>query len=97
MSDVNTEKSIVVRIAKKDHKRAKAIKGKQTFVEFFSSSLDTIECLADREPLYIVGDKVFQSLPLARGEAIKRAAEANLTDWELPYIAVILGQDTGEA
>lgn len=95
IEDLKESNTVVVRIYKETHARLKAIKGDQTFVEFLNDAVDTIEMLATRSPIYIVGDKVFEKLPEARGEAIQDAARLNKHDWDLPYIAVILGQDIG--
>lgn len=90
--EINT---IVVRIHKETHARMKAIKGKQHFTDFLSAAIDTIEMLATHTPVYLVGDRVFEDLPTARGEAIQEAARGNKSSWDLPYIAVVLGQDAG--
>lgn len=95
--EAKADNTVVVRIYKPTHKRLKALKGSKTFIEFLDDAIDTIEMLATKEPVYVVGNKIFEKLPEARGEAIQIAAQGHATNWELPYIAVILGQDTGEA
>ena len=91
-SEKNTQ---VVRISKQAYAKIKKIKGKTTFVDFIDSSVDTLESLAQQDPIYIVGEQVYANLKEARGQAIQDAARANLSDWELPLIAVILGKDNG--
>lgn len=85
----------VVRISTQAYDRIKLMRGKETLINFIDNAVDTLELLTSHNPIYIVGAETYTDIKEARGKAIMEAAKARKAELELPYIAVILGQDTG--
>lgn len=95
-------KDAVVRISRNNHNRLKDLmkehaesKGKEpTLNELMENLLDSVESLKHGKMVFIVDDKAFEDLSLARGEAIVKAvSKKDVPTW--PKVAVIIGEDHG--
>lgn len=67
---------------------------KPTTNELMEQLLDSMDNVRNGKLIYIVDDKAFDDLSLARGEAIVRAVKKkDVPTW--PKVAVVIGEDHG--
>lgn len=97
-----SNKDVVMRINRKNHARLKELmketigkEGKEpTANELMEELLDTVDTIKHGKTVYIVDEKIFEDVSLARGEAIMKAVKKkDVPVW--PKVAVIVGEDHG--
>lgn len=102
MRSKNQRKDSVIRISEKNYLRVKELmdavfhaEGKKpTLNEITEKMLDALDQVSNGEVVYLAGDKFFDDLADARGEAIMEAVKnGEVPSW--PKIAIVVRSDSG--
>lgn len=67
---------------------------KTTYNDLITSLLNLLEEMEEQEPLYAVGDKLYNNLAEARGEAILVSVKKKKSP-EFPIVLYAIGKDEG--
>ena len=84
----------VIRINNETYQRLKSIKKEHmSFNDIINASLDVSMNALDSKPLFLVGEKLYNDILDARGEAISIAAQTK-SKMIKPKILIEIGEDT---